>query len=85
MNKFPVNITNKYPGKDIGVIQKTTMMVKKENNIYANISVILLAGSDRYGTKAAVEYFKTLNDIPDEPVYVQWKDGKVVKIDKINH
>jgi len=70
---FKVKITNDYPGENIGVIQK---------QLINGYTVILLAGSDRYGTKAAVEYFKTLDDLPNEPIFVQWKDGKAVKIEK---
>jgi hypothetical protein len=70
---FKVKITNDYPGANKGVIQK---------QIINGHTVILLAGSDRWGTKASVEYFKTLDDIPDEPIFVQWKDGKAVKIEK---
>ena len=70
---FEVKITNDYPGENKGVIQK---------QIINGHTVILLAGSDRWGTKAAVEYFKTLDDIPDEPIFVEWRDGKPVKIEK---
>jgi hypothetical protein len=70
---FKVKITNDYPGKNRGVIQK---------QLINGHTVILLAGSDRYGTKAAVEYFKTLDYIPDEPIFVEWRDGKAVKIEK---
>ncbi|AEH07210.1 CARDB domain-containing protein [Methanothermococcus okinawensis] len=70
---FPVKVTNDYPGAHMGVIQK---------QIINGHNVILLAGSDRYGTKAAVEYFKTLDDIPSEPIFVEWKDNKAIKINK---
>ncbi|XRP96555.1 CARDB domain-containing protein [Methanocaldococcus sp. 16A] len=70
---FPVKVTNDYPGKHKGVIEK---------QIINGHTVILLAGSDRWGTKAAVEYFKQLDDIPDEPIFVEWKDGKAIKIEK---
>ena len=70
---FPVKINNTYPGKNRGVIQK---------QVINGHLVILLAGSDRWGTKAAVEYFKQLDDIPDEPIFVEWRDGKPVKIEK---
>ncbi|GEM_PF-1479537 len=70
---FPVKVNNTYPGKNKGVIEKQ----------YINGHlVILLAGSDRWGTKAAVEYFKQLDDLPEEPIFVEWKDGKSVKIEK---
>jgi S-layer protein (TIGR01564 family) len=70
---FKVRISNDYPGAHRGVIQK---------QLINGHTVILLAGSDRWGTKASVEYFKTLNDLPDEPIFVEWKDGKAVKIEK---
>ena len=70
---FSVKVTNEYPGKHKGVIQK---------QIINGHTVILLAGSDRWGTKAAVEYFKTLEDIPEEPIFVEWKDGEAIKINK---
>ncbi|GBF36276.1 S-layer protein, partial [Methanofervidicoccus abyssi] len=70
---FSVKVTNEYPGKHKGVIQK---------QIINGHTVILLAGSDRWGTKAAVEYFKTLEDIPEEPIFVEWRDGKAVKINR---
>ncbi|MBW9221435.1 right-handed parallel beta-helix repeat-containing protein [Methanothermococcus sp. SCGC AD-155-C09] len=70
---FPIKVTNEYPGKHKGVIQK---------QIINGHTVILLAGSDRWGTKAAVEYFKTLEDLPDEPIFVEWKDGVAVKIER---
>ncbi|GBF36277.1 hypothetical protein MHHB_P0507 [Methanofervidicoccus abyssi] len=70
---FPVKVTNEYPGKHRGVIEVTKIN---------GHTVVLLAGSDRWGTKAAVEYFKTLEDIPDRPIFVEWRDGKVVKINR---
>ncbi|HIQ31913.1 MAG TPA: S-layer protein, partial [Methanothermococcus okinawensis] len=30
--------------------------------------------------KAAVEYFKTLDDLPEEPVFVEWRNGRAVRI-----
>ena len=71
LNYFPVKVTNEYPGKNRGVIEVTKIN---------GHTVILLAGSDRWGTKAAVEYFKTLVDLPDEPIFVEWRNGVVVKI-----
>ena len=82
IDKFPIKITNDYPGTHTGVIQVITLKhVEVGDNTYRDIKIILLAGSDRYGTKAAVEYFKTLDNLPDEPIFVQWKDGKAVKIE----
>ena len=70
---FKIKITNEYPGENVGVIQK---------QLINGHTVILLAGSDRWGTKAAVEYFKLLDTIPDEPMFVQWKNGAPVVINK---
>ena len=70
---FPVKVTNEYPGKHRGVIEVTKIN---------GHTVVLLAGSDRWGTKAAVEYFKTLEDIPDKPIFVEWRDGVAVKIER---
>jgi hypothetical protein len=69
---FKIKVTNDYPGANKGVIQK---------QLINGHTVVLLAGSDRWGTKAAVEYFKTLDDIPSEPIFIEWKDGKAVKIE----
>ncbi|ADG13545.1 S-layer family protein [Methanocaldococcus infernus ME] len=82
MDKFPVKVTNEYPGKNKGVIEMIKLNVKVSDNIYKEVKVLLLAGSDRWGTKAAVEYFKTLDYIPEEPIFVEWKDGKAVRIEK---
>ena len=73
MDKLKIKVDNNNPGKNRGVIQK---------QIINGHLVILLAGSDRWGTKAAVEYFKQLDDIPEEPIFVEWRDGKAVKIEK---
>ncbi|ADG13714.1 hypothetical protein Metin_1056 [Methanocaldococcus infernus ME] len=82
MDKFPVKVTNEYPGKNKGVIEMIKLNVKISDHLYKEVKVLLLAGSDRWGTKAAVEYFKTLDYIPEEPIFVEWKDGKAVKIEK---
>jgi len=73
MNYFPVKVTNKYPGKSKGVIE----VIKINGH-----TVVLLAGSDRWGTKAAVEYFKTLEDLLEETIFVEWRNGTAVRIEK---
>ncbi|AXI25383.1 APHP domain-containing protein [Methanofervidicoccus sp. A16] len=73
LNYFPVRVTNEYPGKHRGVIE----VIKIDGH-----TVVLLAGSDRWGTKAAVEYFKTLEDLPDEPIFVEWRNGEAVRIER---
>ncbi|ADG13436.1 S-layer family protein [Methanocaldococcus infernus ME] len=82
MDKFPIKVTNEYPGKNKGVIEMIKLNVKISDHLYKEVKVLLLAGSDRWGTKAAVEYFKTLDNIPEEPIFVEWKDGKAVRIEK---
>ncbi|XRP97656.1 hypothetical protein ACO3UB_03865 [Methanocaldococcus sp. 16A] len=48
-----INITDNYPGNNIGVIQKI-------KNPYNNNNIYILAGSNRYGTKAAILAFLTI-------------------------
>jgi hypothetical protein len=50
-NKLIIPITNKNPGKDTGIIQKI------KNPYNPNYYIYVLAGSDRYGTKACVLAF----------------------------
>ncbi|MBP2171970.1 CARDB domain-containing protein [Methanococcus voltae] len=79
MNQFPVSITNSNPGENKGIIQMMT--IKSEGTgIVTEYNVVLLAGSDRFGTQAAVEYFKSLSEVPEEPIYVEWVDGEAKKI-----
>ncbi|ABR54076.1 hypothetical protein Mevan_0165 [Methanococcus vannielii SB] len=71
-NKFDLKITNDYPGENKGVIQV------KEINGYM---VIYIAGSDRFGTLAALEYFKTLDELPEKPLIIEWTStgSKLIK------
>ncbi|MCS3921940.1 hypothetical protein M2325_000625, partial [Methanococcus voltae PS] len=32
------------------------------------------------GTEAALKYFETLTELPDEPITVEWVDGKSVLV-----
>ncbi|XRO74914.1 hypothetical protein ACO3TA_05875 [Methanocaldococcus sp. 28A] len=48
-----INITDNYPGNNIGIIQKI-------KNPYNNNNIYILAGSNRYGTKAAILAFLTI-------------------------
>ncbi|ACS91035.1 hypothetical protein [Thermococcus sibiricus] len=66
MSRFPVEVTNEYPGKGKGVIEATII----DGKIY-----LLVAGSDRWGTKAGVEILKTLDYIPEKPIFVDWNEG----------
>ncbi|MCQ6254817.1 hypothetical protein [Methanocaldococcus sp.] len=65
-----VNITNNYPGNNIGIIQKIKNPYNKNYNIY------ILAGSNRYGTKAAILAFLTKYN--DESIMkVKWNNGHI--------
>ncbi|MBB6066511.1 Ig-like domain-containing protein, partial [Methanococcus maripaludis] len=70
-SEFGVSITNDYPGENRGVIQIQNIQVHVGNFI-KTYQVIYIAGSDRYGTQAALEYFKTLDELPSEPITVKW-------------
>jgi len=67
MGYFSVQVTNSFPGRGKGVIE-----VAKINGRV----IVLLAGSDRWGTKAAVEVFKKLSYIPSKPIFVSWNNGQ---------
>ena len=66
MEKFSKEISNEYPGTGKGIIE-----VKK----IGGIIYVLLAGSDRDGTNAAVQIFLGLGELPDIPIIVDWNDG----------
>jgi len=64
-----VNITDNYPGNNKGVIQKI-------KNPYNNNNIYILAGSDRWGTKAAILVFLTkYND--EDTLMVEWNKGEI--------
>ncbi|MBA2853962.1 hypothetical protein HNP89_001940 [Methanococcus maripaludis] len=69
--EFEVPISNDYPGENRGVIQVKNIEVM-EGNIIKTYQVIYIAGSDRLGTQAALEYFKTLDELPEGPITVKW-------------
>lgn len=66
MEKFSKEISNEYPGYGKGIIE-----VKK----IGGITYVLLAGSDRDGTNAAVQIFLGLEELPDTPILVDWNNG----------
>jgi len=59
---FESRITNDYPGYGKGVIE----VIEHEGNTY-----VLIAGSDREGTRKALEYFLALDTLPDAPITVE--------------
>ncbi|MBA2862472.1 S-layer protein [Methanococcus maripaludis] len=77
-SEFEIHITNEFPGQNKGIIQIKDIEVNSENLI-KTYQVIYIAGSDRYGTDAALEYFKTLEELPEEPIIVEWtQTGPVI-------
>lgn len=77
-SEFEISITNDYPGENKGVIQVKDIEVR-DGNFIKTYPVIYIAGSDRYGTEAALEYFKTLEELPDGALILEWtEDGPVL-------
>ncbi|WP_459202029.1 NosD domain-containing protein [Methanococcus sp. CF] len=77
-DQFELPISNENPGEYTGVIQ---VMKVQENSgsIIKSYTIVYIAGSDRLGTLAALEYFKTLNELPSKPITVKWTvNGPVV-------
>jgi hypothetical protein len=71
-------ISNDYPGENKGVIQVLKVQ-DNSGNIVKSYTIVYIAGSDRYGTLAALEYFKTLDELPESPITVEWTaNGSVV-------
>ncbi|WP_204936468.1 NosD domain-containing protein [Methanococcus maripaludis] len=77
-DKFEMPISNDYPGENKGIIQ----VLKVQDNtgkIVQSYTIAYIAGSDRLGTQAALEYFKTLDELPKGPIMVEWTaNGPVV-------
>ncbi|MBB6066526.1 NosD domain-containing protein [Methanococcus maripaludis] len=69
--QFGIPISNDNPGENKGVIQ----VLKVQDNtgkIVQSYTIAYIAGSDRLGTQAALEYFKTLDELPNGPIMVEW-------------
>ncbi|MBB6067539.1 hypothetical protein HNP97_001049 [Methanococcus maripaludis] len=76
--KFEIPISNENPGENKGVIQVLKVQ-DNSGNIIQSYTIVYIAGSDRYGTLAALEYFKTLDELPEGPITVEWtENGPVV-------
>ncbi|MBA2853840.1 C1A family cysteine protease [Methanococcus maripaludis] len=77
-SEFEISITNDYPGENKGLIQVKNIEVR-DGNIIKTYQVIYIAGSDRFGTYAALAYFKTLDELPEGPLMIEWtENGPVV-------
>ncbi|QDA30429.1 S-layer protein [Thermococcus indicus] len=73
-NHFNLSITNDYPGRGKGIIA-----VKNINGR----DVIILAGSDRWGTRAVVELFGKMENYPTEILVVDWNNGSPIIVERI--
>ncbi|MBA2858231.1 hypothetical protein HNP93_000932 [Methanococcus maripaludis] len=77
-SQFEMPISNDYPGENKGVIQ-VLKVHGSSINIIQSYTIVYIAGSDRLGTQAALEYFKTLDELPNGPIMVEWtENGPVV-------
>ncbi|MBA2846253.1 hypothetical protein HNP88_000437 [Methanococcus maripaludis] len=70
-NQFEMPISNDNPGEYSGVIQVMKIQ-DNSGSIIKSYTIVYIAGSDRLGTVAALEYFKTLDELPNEPITVKW-------------
>ncbi|MBG0769636.1 right-handed parallel beta-helix repeat-containing protein [Methanococcus maripaludis] len=70
-DQFEMPISNDYPGENKGIIQVLKVQ-DNSGNIVKSYTIVYIAGSDRLGTQAALEYFKTLDELPDGPITVEW-------------
>jgi len=78
--QFEIPITNEVPGENKGIIQ----ILKVQDNsgsVIKSYTIVYIAGSDRYGTLAALEYFKTLDELPEGPLIVEWTENGPVLVE----
>jgi len=79
-DQFEIPISNDNPGEYHGVIQ--VMKVQDNSgNIIKSHTIVYIAGSDRLGTHAALEYFKTLDELPEGPITVEWTENGPVLVE----
>ncbi|WP_459200900.1 right-handed parallel beta-helix repeat-containing protein [Methanococcus sp. CF] len=77
-DQFEIPISNEVPGENRGIIQVLNVQ-DNSGNVVKSYTIVYIAGSDRVGTLAALEYFKTLDELPESPITVKWtEDGPVL-------
>ncbi|MBA2861110.1 NosD domain-containing protein [Methanococcus maripaludis] len=79
-DQFKIPISNDNPGENKGVIQ----ILKVQDNsgsVIKSYTIVYIAGSDRYGTLAALEYFKTLDELPEGPITVEYTENGPVLVE----
>ncbi|MBA2859008.1 hypothetical protein HNP93_001709 [Methanococcus maripaludis] len=79
-NQFEMPISNDYPGENKGVIQVLKVQ-DNSGNVVKSYTIVYIAGSDRLGTQAALEYFKTLDELPEGPVMIEWTENGPVLVE----
>ncbi|MBA2857961.1 hypothetical protein HNP93_000662 [Methanococcus maripaludis] len=79
-NQFEMPISNDYPGENRGVIQVMTVQ-DNSGTIIRSYTIVYIAGSDRLGTQAALEYFKTLDELPEGPIMIEWTENGPVLVE----
>ncbi|MBP2144291.1 parallel beta-helix repeat protein [Methanococcus voltae] len=70
-DRFSISVTNDNPGENRGIIQVISIP-SGSSTVVQNYKLIYIAGSDRLGTEAALKYFETLTELPEEPIVVEW-------------
>ncbi|MBP2144466.1 parallel beta-helix repeat protein [Methanococcus voltae] len=70
-DRFSIPVTNDNPGENRGIIQVISIP-SGSSTVIQNYKLIYIAGSDRLGTEAALKYFETLTELPEEPIIVEW-------------
>jgi len=78
-NQFEIPISNEAPGENRGVIQILKVQ-DNSGNVVKSYTIVYIAGSDRLGTLAALEYFKTLDELPNGPITVEWTENGPVLV-----
>ncbi|MBA2864376.1 hypothetical protein [Methanococcus maripaludis] len=47
----------------------------------SKLLIVYIAGSDRLGTQAALEYFKTLDELHEGPITVKWTENGPILVE----
>ncbi|AVB75544.1 hypothetical protein [Methanococcus maripaludis] len=79
-DQFEIPISNDVPGENRGVIQVMTVQ-DNSGSIIQSYTIVYIAGSDRLGTLAAMEYFKTLDKLPEGPIVIEGTENGPVLVE----
>ncbi|WP_459202118.1 CARDB domain-containing protein [Methanococcus sp. CF] len=78
-SQFEIPISNDVPGENRGIIQVMTIQ-DNSGTVIKSYTIVYIAGSDRFGTLSALEYFKTLDELPEWPITVEWTQSGPVLV-----